>query len=328
MDNLTLIEEPGRRGQAAGSRPALVPTNISWATHVLNPLLGCSRVSQGCRFCWAELLSGRLEKMGLDRDGVVEVANGRSRWTRRGSAADIGKLAALVRRRARARVFLLSMSDLAFDGHSDDHRLATAGAILASRAAVRTLTLTKRPEAFLSWLARWWALPRPIEAAIEAYEALVGPLPAAARARARAERAGRMPDRWWWGVSVEDAAATSRLGYLRHAPAAVRWVSAEPLLEAWDPTPWADAIDWLVLGGESGLDEGVRPCDLVAMRVMALQAERAGIPLHMKQIGSRPTGLDRRVFSVRHPHGGRVDEWPAWLPTTRALPAQWGAAHG
>ena len=99
----------------------------------------------------------------------------------------------------------------------------------------------------------------------------------------------------WLGVSCENQArADERIPLLLDTPAAHRWVSLEPLLEAvdlvWKGSPtssgWLDSIDWCVIGGESG--PHARPCDLGWIRDIRDQCKAAGVPCYIKQVGAKP----------------------------------------
>ncbi len=114
----------------------------------------------------------------------------------------------------------------------------------------------------------------------------------------------------WLGVSVEDQHwADIRIPALLETPAAVRFISAEPLLGPVDLT-WLRGIDaldhglsWVIAGGESG--PGARPCDLGWLRALAWQCERAEVAFFCKQLG---TILGRQIGAGRK--GGDWDAWP------------------
>lgn len=117
----------------------------------------------------------------------------------------------------------------------------------------------------------------------------------------RAERLARLAPRltWpanvWMGVSVESPAFAWRVGYLRHVPAAVRFISAEPLLAPLPNLP-LDGIHWLIAGGES--QTGARPAELDWFRDLRGQCERAGVAFFLKQLGGHPSkrGGDQAVL--------------------------------
>jgi protein gp37 len=108
----------------------------------------------------------------------------------------------------------------------------------------------------------------------------------------RAERLARVAPRlqWsdnvWVGVSVESPAYIWRIDFLRRVPAAIRFISAEPLLE---PLPDLDLrhIHWLIAGGES--QSGCRPARLSWFRDLRDQCRRAGVAFFLKQLGGHPS---------------------------------------
>jgi protein gp37 len=108
----------------------------------------------------------------------------------------------------------------------------------------------------------------------------------------RAERLARICARLPWpanvqiGVSVESSTYTWRIDFLRRVPAAVRFISAEPLLAAL-PLLNLDGIHWLIAGGES--QAGCRPADLDWFRDLRQQCERAGVAYFLKQLGGHPS---------------------------------------
>lgn len=123
----------------------------------------------------------------------------------------------------------------------------------------------------------------------------------------RAERLARMaprlpwPSNVWMGVSVESAPFTWRVDYLRKVPAAVRFVSAEPLLSGL-PRLNLGGIHWLIAGGES--QSGARPADLAWFRDLRDQCAAADVAFFLKQLGGHPSkrGGDEAVLDGRRWH--------------------------
>jgi protein gp37 len=120
----------------------------------------------------------------------------------------------------------------------------------------------------------------------------------------------------WLGVSVEDQqTAIERIPLLLRTKAAVRWVSAEPLLEEIDLSNFLSSfgkIDWLVVGGESGTQ--ARPFNLAWARMLITQCRAASVPVFIKQIGACPYDhIDGKVWApdkLRSRKGGDPSEWP------------------
>lgn len=140
----------------------------------------------------------------------------------------------------------------------------------------------------------------------------------------------------WKGVSIEDQhTADKRIPILLRTPAAVRWISAEPLLgpvdltaitvghenwnaldrrEAMDAEPGSPntILDWVVLGGESGPQ--ARPCNVDWIRSLVQQCRSETIPVFVKQVGSRPwSGPGNHPMHITDPKGGDPSEWPTDL---------------
>jgi protein gp37 len=126
----------------------------------------------------------------------------------------------------------------------------------------------------------------------------------------RAERLARLAPRlpWpahvWMGVSIETAAFNWRLDYLRRVPAAIRFVSAEPLLGSLADID-LDRIHWLIAGGES--QPGCRPTELEWFRELRDACRAQHVPFFLKQLGGHPSkrgGEDAKL------DGRRWHDWP------------------
>lgn len=110
------------------------------------------------------------------------------------------------------------------------------------------------------------------------------------------------PRHIWIGVSIENNAVAWRAGYLRKVPAAVRFVSAEPLLGGIESLD-LDGIDWLITGGESGV--GSRPCDPQWVRDARDRCAATGVAFFHKQWGGRTPKAGGRLLD-----GRTWDEFP------------------
>lgn len=280
-------------------------TEIQWTTSTWNPLRGtagkwhCVRVSEGCRHCYAAAMNHRFGgpdyRKGTDTPRLDEKA-----------------LALPLRWRKPRRVFVCSMTDLFLDEHTDE-QIDKVFAVMACARRHTFQVLTKRAKRmhdYLSSRARnarlWKDAARTFGHSLEFEGISLVPFP--------------LPN-MWLGVSAEDQrAADERIPLLLDTPAAVRWVSAEPLLGDLDLSPWlgisqyddgepwardtgAD-LDWVVVGGESG--PGARSCDVAWIRSVIEQCRAAGVPCFTKQVG---TSIARSV-GLRHPKGGDPAEWP------------------
>lgn len=160
--------------------------------------------------------------------------------------------------------------------------------------------LTKRPERMAAFTLAWW-----------------GPNEDSPR--------GRIPLRnVWLGTSVgNQSAADERIPHLLRCPAAVRFLSLEPLLGPVGLAPMMyrgtdhAGVQWVIVGGESG--PGARPCDVAWVRSIVRQCREADVPVFVKQLGSRPfqspqcfggTGYE---LPITDPKGSDPAEWPADL---------------
>jgi protein gp37 len=128
------------------------------------------------------------------------------------------------------------------------------------------------------------------------------------------------------GVSCENhAPAAERIPHLLDTPAAVRWISAEPLIGyiGLIDLSLRGGLDWVVVGGESG--PGARPCDLSWIRNIVEQCYRAAVPAFVKQLGRSVRGVwgcgpaaprlvtrddNHDVYDLKDKKGGDMDEWP------------------
>jgi protein gp37 len=124
----------------------------------------------------------------------------------------------------------------------------------------------------------------------------------------------------WLGTTTENQIeATRRIPYLMAIPAAARFLCVEPMLEAIDLSPWLGELDWLIVGGESGVGNRSRPMHPDWVRDLRDQVRAAGGALFLKQIGS-----NRALWpGVNHRKGENPIEWPPDLQI-QDLPRQSG----
>lgn len=270
-------------------------TNIEWTDATWNPVTGCTKVSAGCKHCYAEREWPRLTKL-------VPAYAGRD-FTEVRTHED--RLDQPLRWKNPRKVFVNSMSDL-FHPDVPDEFIDRVFAAMALAAQHTFQLLTKRPERMRDYLS-----------SSERIHSINGKIwsQLGTRRGSRIEHGGnwraKLPlPNVWLGVSVEDqAAADERIPLLLDTPAAVRWISAEPLLgpvdlsciaagqrdlnsligdSGWtydDGTlvPSVDRIQWVVVGGESG--PNARPMSPDWVRSLRDQCESAGVPFLFKQWG-------------------------------------------
>ncbi len=266
-------------------------TGIAWTDATWNPVSGCTRVSSGCNNCYAFQLHDQRH-----------VAWKRGRWDAAPAQYHLpfSKVQLLPERlddpfhwRKPRRVFVNSMSDLCHE-QVDGGYITRVFEVMRLAKQHTFQVLTKRPERMLDFCRTYYA--RSPE-----------PLPNV-----------------WLGSSVEDqAAANERIPYLLQTPAAVRFLSCEPLLSAVDLWPffavadnWGElsgprcdpdgspAMKWVILGGESG--PHARPMNLDWVRLLIEQCREAGAKPFVKQLGT----VWAREHGAKDHHGGNPDEWP------------------
>lgn len=286
-------------------------SNIEWTDATWNPLRGCSRISPGCRFCYAERVASRFSGAGQPYDGLIHETtkgwNGTVRFIR-----DV--LEQPLRWKRPRRIFVNSMSDLFHDNVADEW-IDEIFAVMALAPQHVFQVLTKRPERMLSYFRRLDAAadswrPNTATGAFNARDVLNF-----AHMHRKNGFGTPLPDAWplpnlWLGVSVENqATADERIPLLLQAPGAVRWLSCEPLLGPVDlgmpsrhaasaNAPAPSRIDWVVAGGESG--PRARPMHPEWARSLRDQCTAEGVPFFYKQWG------EWEVASAANGHLGSV----------------------
>lgn len=270
-------------------------TGIEWSNATWNPVTGCTKVSPGCDHCYAETLAERFRgtpghhyERGFDLTLRPERLDQPLRW-----------------RRPR-RIFVNSMSDLFHDDIPDEY-IARVFAVMARARQHTFQVLTKRHGRMRSLLDAdglrlLWATRD--EDTAEALTATLWPLPNV-----------------WLGVSVEDQRwADIRIPALLDTSAAVRWISAEPLLGPIQLRPeWIvpelmafggngavlfPRLAWVVVGGESG--SGARPMRPDWARSLRDQCHAAGTAFFFKQWGEFAPARNDEAWQVG------TEFWPVW----------------
>jgi protein gp37 len=319
-------------------------SSIEWTDASWNPTTGCDRVSPGCANCYALTLSPRLKAMALALGKHVEPTDP---YMRDGDPKTSGpgfglmlhenRLDMPLRWQRPRRIFVNSMSDL-FHPEVPDEFIDKVFAVMALARQHTFQVLTKRPERMREYMNESWGdgrtepmhtrvdvvwtdiagiaqheglLPKPPSSMVdrggvtwEKYDAAVADL---------AERVTWPLPNVWLGTSVENARWRSRVDELRHVPAAVRFLSCEPLLgplvrhdDGRDmPTPLdLTGIDWVIIGGESG--PGARPMSEAWVRDIVEECRRQGVAPFVKQLGDT---WSREHLG--HPgHGGKIETFP------------------
>jgi protein gp37 len=213
---------------------------IEWTDATWNPVRGCTKVSPGCKHCYAEVFAERFRgvpghpyEQGFDLRMVPEKLGEPLRW------------------QTPKMIFVNSMSDLFQDGIPDEYIEAVAKVMMKAKWHTYQV-LTKRSTRMASLL------------------------------RGRLKFAS-LASHIWWGVSVENKKhGLPRLADLQRAPASIRFLSIEPLLEGLG-TINLDGIHWVIVGGESG--HGARPLKREWVTEVRDQCDEAGVPFFFKQWG-------------------------------------------
>ena len=231
------------------------PSSIEWTEYTWNPVTGCTKISAGCKYCYAERMAKRLKAMGSDR-----YRNG-FRVTLHESQVDLPRSW-----RSPRLVFVNSMSDL-FHVAVPDAFIAKVFATMAATPQHTYQVLTKRSDRV---------------------KAMAPKLP--------------WPKNVWMGVSIEADRVIARVDHLRNVPAAVRFLSCEPLIGPLTRLV-LDGIDWVIVGGESG--PRARPMDATWVSDIHLKCIAAGVPFFFKQWG----GV-RKHLTGRELNGRTYDEMP------------------
>ncbi len=284
---------------------------IEWTDHTFNPWWGCVQISPGCKNCYAETFAHRLGRKVWGAQAERRLF-GDAHWNeprkRDRAAAEAGE---------RRRVFCASMADVFEDRRDLDEQRLRLFDLIVETPHLDWLLLTKRPEnmwrlAPVAWAVRW-------------------------------------PSNVWAGTTVEDQQrADERIPHLLRVPAAVRFLSVEPLLGPVDLRPWLrlsrfkedydelvakspggeaslpthlrwngvlpPCLHWVIGGGESG--HGARVFDLAHWRAIHGWCRLAGVAPFFKQAGAVCIDSDTGSMAplrLKSKKGGDLDEIKAAL---------------
>ena len=255
-------------------------TGIEWTDATWNPVRGCSRVSTGCENCYAEQVAHRFSGPGLAYEGL---ASG-GRWTGKVKLVR-EKLDQPLRWQRPRRIFVNSMSDLFHPEVPFEYVAAVFGVMAATSSRHTYQVLTKRADRMLEFY-QW------LDDQKDLGDYPTRALLCGSHAKRHISRPIEIPGiGWplpnvWLGVTAENQATWSwRVEYLHQCPAAVRFVSVEPMVGPIDPClfHWRKHIHWIICGGESG--PGARPMHPEWARSLRDQCAEAGVPFLFKQWG-------------------------------------------
>jgi len=219
---------------------------IEWTEVTWNPVTGCDRVSTGCDHCYALVLARRLKAMGASK--YQQDGDPRTSGSGFGVTTHPQVLNDPYRWRTPRVVFVNSMSDL-FHARVPLGYVREVFDVIGDTPQHTYQVLTKRSLRLM-----------------------------------RVADQLSWPPNLWMGVSVENAAALTRVSHLGQVPAAVRFLSCEPLLGSLSGINLS-GIDWVIAGGESGPDN--RPMQLEWARGIRDACVVAAVPFFFKQWGGR-----------------------------------------
>lgn len=244
-------------------------TKIEWTDVTWNPVAGCTVATAGCTNCYAMRMAARLEAMGTAKyKGLTRKSGDRYVWTGKVFQDEKALAAPLTWKKPRT-VFVNSMSDL-FHPAVENAFIAKVWAVMAETPQHTYQVLTKRPDRMHEALSSGPDFPI-------------------------------LPN-VWIGTSVEDSAVLGRIDDLRRTPAAVRFISFEPLIGS-----VADAdltnIDWAIVGGESG--PRARPMSEDWVSEIEDMCREASAAFFFKQWGGRNKKAAGRTLN-----GRTYDEMP------------------
>lgn len=195
----------------------MAESQIEWTDSTWNPVAGCSIMSSGCTNCYAMQMARRLEAMGVEKYSDLTRKSGkRTVWT--GVVYEDRASLNIPRRwRKPRKIFVNSMSDLFHDEVSDDF-IADVWQVMRDTPHHSYQILTKRPDRMADFLSAQ-----------------------------KAEVLGNV----WLGTSVENEDVADRIEFLQRTPAAIRFISFEPLIGSVGQVE-LNNIHWAIVGGESG----------------------------------------------------------------------------
>ena len=276
-------------------------SKIEWTDATWNPTRGCSVVSEGCRNCYAMQVAARFSGEAMPYEGLAYRNGSSAHWTGRVKLIEEHLEDPLRWKRPRL-IFVNSMSDLFHESILDEW-IDRIFAVMALTPRHMFQVLTKRPERMRAYLSA--RMVNVFDAIGVAYERQF-----LDQIRFHRPEESRHNPEWplrnaWLGVSCEDQkTADERIPLLLQTPAAVRWISAEPLLGPIALSRWmgpfeisrddegndlgsaqgGSDLDWVVVGGESG--PGARPMHPDWPRSLRDQCAAAGVSFFFKQWGA------------------------------------------
>lgn len=265
----------------------MAKSKIEWTEYSWNPVSGCTPISEGCQNCYAKRMSKRLAgRCGYPADDPFKVT------------LHPDRLSEPLKWKKPRRIFVCSMGDIFHEEVPDEFIGEIFSIILDTEHKHTYLILTKRPKRALEWFRKH---PKGIFVGANSfYEPIYYRWPL---------------QNVWFGVTTENQArADERIPILLEIPAAVRFVSVEPMLEPVDLSKWIycgdrPLLNWVICGGETG--PGARPMHPDWARSLRDQCQAAGVPFFFKQWGEyKPlpfSGRDDGLHTLQEYPGCKYD---------------------
>ena len=254
----------------------MAETQIEWTDSTWNPVAGCSIVTAGCTNCYAMEMAKRLEAMGVEKYAGLTRKTGRRTVWNGVVREDKDALTIPHRWRKPRKIFVNSMSDL-FHERVSNAFILEVWRVMRETPHHNYQILTKRPERMAELVAT---------------------------------KIGEVLPNVWLGTSIEDVSVVNRIEHLRRVPAAIRFISFEPLIGSVGAVDLQD-IHWAIIGGESG--KSARPIREEWIDEIYAQCLSAGTAFFFKQWGT--WGKDNKKRSKkangREYRGRTWDEMPA-----------------
>lgn len=243
---------------------------IEWTDATWNPVAGCSIASSGCTNCYAMRMAARLDAIGLEKyKGLTRKTGGRAKWTGK-VRCDEQALQIPFRWRKARKVFVNSMSDL-FHSDVPEDFIRRVWNVMKETPRHDYQLLTKRPDRMRQILSK------------PGFEILPNA---------------------WLGTSVENADVIHRVEDLRATPAAIRFISFEPLIGPVGE-PNLEGIAWAIVGGESG--PSARSMEEGWVWAIERNCRRFDTAFFFKQWGGKNKKVTGRLLG-----GQTYDEMPAY----------------
>jgi protein gp37 len=249
-------------------------SKIEWTDDTWNPIIGCSIVSPGCTLCYAMRDAYRkgFNPKVPQYHGLAKLVNGNPVWTGKIHMNSERAIRFPLDHKKPRMMFVNSMGDL-FHEDIPDAWIDRVFAIMAMAPQHTYQVLTKRARRMRQYMSTV-TLDRIAAAATDGTWPLLPP-------------AWPLPH-VWLGVSTErQQEADERIPELLATPDAVRFISAEPLIGPITLKPYLvgePRLDWVIVGGESGPEEKLRPMDEAWARSIRDECVAAGVPFFMKQM--------------------------------------------